>query len=157
LDITATAALLGDDARAAKLLDLILRRPSVGTGSDTWEAWRAKCSELDAELAAFASTNADMVALVARKFPQLRQHGSSYSEPIRRRAVEAGGLSYNRGFEAYRSLRPDIIATDGEYRACKLAGAVTDSDDEIAAAIRRTGHSVELTSFMGEGLKGLEE
>src|SRR5262249_7499901 len=62
LDVTATAALLGDDAQAGKLVDLILRRPSIGTGSDTWEAWRAECADLDAELSMFATAHADKIA-----------------------------------------------------------------------------------------------
>lgn len=157
LDTTATTALLFDDTLAGRLLALVLRRPSIGTGSDTWETWRAECASLDADLSTFAVASAPQVADLERRFAELGQQRSSVYEPIMRQRLAARGLSYNRGFEAHRALRPDVIAMEGEYHACKLTRAATDSDEDIAAAIRRTGHSIELTSFMGEGLKGLED
>lgn len=63
--------------------------------------------------------------------------------------------AYNRGFKDYGKVKPDYIASD--YKACAVTSAQSEDPDDISEAIRRTCHTVEFTSFLGQGMEGIED
>ncbi|AKT41778.1 hypothetical protein [Chondromyces crocatus] len=188
LDMAATYALLqpptpGDPGEG--LMQFILRRPSIATPTETREAWRLECTTLDTRLDTLLHTSTEEVEKLTEDFKRLGQRRSTVYEPAIR--VRAGLTSnFGRGFAAYKSLKPDLIAMDagppkyGEYTVCALTSAPPEDAEDLAGAptsaspedaegladaptsaslkdaLRRTGHSVEFTAFLRENLDGLE-
>jgi hypothetical protein len=159
LSMTATGALLrppADNDLGSRLLSFILQRPSIGTPLEQKAEWRATCQELDDQVDA-----APPLGNFAKDFKDLGQQRSTRYEPIL--AARAGMGRYGHGFLAHPTLKPDLIVAGpdtigyGEYKVCALTASASDDDGDIADALRRTGHSIEFTSFLRENLEGLEE
>jgi hypothetical protein len=164
LDMVATHALLEPPAPGdlgAELMQLILRRPSIGTTHETRTKWKEECAALDTALDTLPSS-AEEVERLVDEFKSLGQRRSIKYEPAIRRRVGLTYSTYGRGFAVHPALRPDLIVEDpdapgfGQYRVCALTEAVSDNAEDIGAALRRTGHSVEFTAFLREDLEGLE-
>ncbi|MCA9685756.1 MAG: hypothetical protein KC457_26505, partial [Myxococcales bacterium] len=83
---------------------------------------------------------------------ELGQRRSTLYEPMI--AAHNVGGKYGRAFNAYSTLRPDLIF--GEYEPCAIADT-KGSADAITKAIARKAHTVEFTCFMQEGLAGLDK
>ncbi|NVB39416.1 hypothetical protein G6O69_16360 [Pseudenhygromyxa sp. WMMC2535] len=130
-----------------KLLEIVKFAPSVGKPKETQkmaeliEAVDEELGELDV---AALGVNAFMDEL-----ERLGQRRSVVYEPM----IAEHFSSYSRGFSAYPKLRPDLILA--EYEPCAIASTAGTSD-AITRAISRKSRSVEFTSFMGDGLGGLE-
>ncbi|MEO5730003.1 MAG: hypothetical protein ABI134_21105, partial [Byssovorax sp.] len=165
LDMVATYALLQPPVAAdigMQLMHLILQRPSIGTSHETKVEWRAECAALDERLDAAPFDAAD----VQRVMDEFKRLGAGRSVLYEKAlAGRMGSLysAYSRAFCVYPTLKPDLIVEGpdstghGQYKICSLTAAPSDDDKAIADAIRRTGHSVEVTAFLRERLEGLEE
>lgn len=151
------------------LWQLVCRRPSIGETNETRDEWCLKCKDVNDAFDARRYPD-DEVKTFGDDFIRRGQNRSTLYEPSLKRRISG---DYGRGFNAFRSLRPDVIVKDsvkkndemvefGEYRICEISQAEPrdDSDDAIDAAITkrilRTGHSVEFTAFLRDNLADLE-
>ena len=137
-----------DASACEKLVELIRHFPSTGEPKDKTEKQMADVQELETRLASLDALTKDFEKL-HDDFVKLGARRSTLYEP----ALKARFASYNTGFASFSRLRPDAIVA--EYQPCAVSAASSSSSKAITTAIRRTGHSIEFTSFLEEGMKGL--
>lgn len=156
LDITAVCALLQPSALndlGSQALDVVQHRPSIGDRQERREEESAQVAALNAALASAAFPPADLSALEGRfRGMAGQQRALIYQSALRLRLAGHG-----RGMPVFTSLRPDFIpGVGGEYRICSVTQAAGDDQRALTEAIKRTGHTVEFTAHMVDGLSGLE-
>lgn len=153
LDLAALQAILQTptpDDLGARALDVVCHRPSIGDPAPRKAQDAQQVSALDDALEAAATSPASLTALEAQLKSRGQQRSLLYEAALRKRLQ-----GYGRGMPAFTRLRPDFVATDGEYRVCSVTHE-GDDDTALTEAIKRTGHSVEFTAHMVDGLAGLE-
>lgn len=134
-------------ALARELLEIVCFAPSVAKPHDTAKT-ATRGLELDQRLALVDADDLKLDAFMT-ELRQLGQRRSTLYEPWLQSHYPD---RYNRGFEVFSTLRPDLIL--GEYVPCAIAGT-SDDKKAITNAISRKGQSIEFTSFLSDGLEGL--
>ena len=132
-----------------RLLEILSFAPSVAKPDDTTKVAETM-SDLDQELST-ADAEALKVAEFMTELRHLGQQRSKVYEPILEKHYPG---RYNRGFEVFSTLRPDLIL--GEYVPCAIADT-TGKNDAITRAISRKGRAIEFTSFLTDGMNGLDD
>jgi len=153
LDMKATFALcqapvVGDIGE--RLLALVQFAPSIGK-PDEVKKHGETATWLDAEIEAAALPIADVTAF-EQTFARLGQRRSTVYEPALVARLGSGG--YSRGFAAFPSVRPDLIA--GEYKPCAVTAARAREPGAITEALRRTCHAIEVTAHLQDDMDGLK-
>ncbi|AKT40074.1 hypothetical protein [Chondromyces crocatus] len=129
-----------------KLLDAIQLFPS---STAEQQRHRATYQRLDLELQEPALGMPDLDTF-AMNFRTLGQRRNVLYEP----AIAARVVDYNKGFEVFPRVRPDLIAS--EYSPCAVTSARSGSPADINKAIQRMCHAIEFTAFLDHQLKGLD-
>lgn len=154
LDLATLHALLQAPAPGdlgARALDLVCHRPSIGDPTSRKELDAQQVAALDAALEA-AATPADVLSALD---VQLKGRGAQRSL-LYEAALRARLQGYGRGMAVHSRLRPDFVVAEGEYQVCAVTRSASDDKAALTEAIKRTGHTVEFTAHMVDGLAGLE-
>ncbi len=153
LDVNATWHLMQPPAPGSlgdRIEDVLRFVPSVAHPKAT-KGVNAKASEaLDRDLQA-----APIVPEFEATFRALKRDRSGLYEP----ALAQRFKPYSADVHGYPPheprLKPDYTAS--VYTVCAITNATPPSDATISAALKRTGHFLEFTSFLGNDLEGLDE
>ncbi|MFV8751211.1 hypothetical protein ACNOYE_11765 [Nannocystaceae bacterium ST9] len=132
-------SLLGD-----RLANVISFSPSVADPKSR-SAHERVCAVLDGDLRGRPAPGE-----FEQEFRSLRRDRSTLYEP----RLASRFARYGTAVPGYAKLKPDHIAHD--YTICAITGAKSDEDAAISAALKRTGHFLEFTSFLGADLEGID-
>ncbi len=119
--------IVGDGGDRVGAIDALNNRPELATDDPTWSA-------------------------------SFRAQGSGRAGPYEtalRARFTARSLSYSTALPNFADVRPDV--TVAPYVPCELHLAASDDPKDLRAALKRTCHVVEFTSFLREGMAGLDE